>query len=424
MIVRLNYHRCHGLHCEGEHPAKTFTSEAEERKKNWKRCHCPIIASGSLQRIHRRMATKCTDWAAAALMMAPYIARGSWDEPEPPPPAPQPPALPAPAEATSGVTVEAAVKAYLKAHEDAKSADETIRGHSYSTNKILDLSRRLDVTRLDQWTCDMVRQIQAESAVNGETAKTQLNRIKAFFNWCLGRKWIAINPGKLPAQIKNRANKEIGHRQKFPFTDEDLERMFEACKIYGNIPSGTRVWDGQDLEDFIAVSVYTGLRISDVATFHIDRLQGQREVHIRTTKANTMVYTSVPEWLAERIRIRSRIVGPHIFGTHTSKRLCVMTCEWRKRLNRLWKISGSWAVKPTPHRFRHTFARVLLQKGITPATVAELMGNTEHVVKQYYSAWVPERQQRISKLLDEAFRDAPNPSLPRKAKVVPITKIG
>lgn len=426
MIARLNYHRCHSLHCESGHPAKSFTSEAEERKKGFKRCHCPIVASGSLQRVHRRMATRQTDWALAAEAMAPYLGRDSWDDPKPSPP-PSPSGQPVeaqPKDAARWVTVEAAAKAYLKAHEDAKSADETIRGHSYSTGKILNLAQRTGAVRLEQWTCDLVRQIQAESQVNGETARTQLNRIKAFFNWCIGRGWMTANPGKLPAVIKNRANKEIGHKQKFPFTDAELERMYDACRIYGDVPSGTRVWVGQDLEDFISVSVYTGLRISDVATFHIDRLKGRREVHVRTTKANTMVYTSVPEWLAERIRIRARTVGPFIFGTHSSKRLCVMTCEWRKRLNRLWKISGAWAVKPTPHRFRHTFARVLLQKGIPPATVAELMGNTEAVVRQYYSAWVPERQERISKLLDEAFANAPGPLVSRQLKVVEITKHG
>ena len=37
-------------------------------------------------------------------------------------------------------------------------------------------------------------------------------------------------------------------------------------------------WTGKDLTDFISVSVYTGLRISDVSTFHIDRMQGTGEI--------------------------------------------------------------------------------------------------------------------------------------------------
>lgn len=64
--------------------------------------------------------------------------------------------------------------------------------------------------------------------------------------------------------------------------------------------------------------------------------------------------------------------------------------------------------KPTPHRFRHTFARILLQKaGVTVRDVAELLGDTEDIVLRHYSAWVPERQARLTKILKDAFQDKP-----------------
>ena len=69
-------------------------------------------------------------------------------------------------------------------------------------------------------------------------------------------------------------------------------------------------------------------------------------------------------------------------------------------------------MKPTPHRFRHTFARILLQKpGVTVRMVAELLGNTEDVVRKHYSAWVPERQAAITKILKDAFEGKPKPEL-------------
>src|SRR5580692_3290041 len=40
----------------------------------------------------------------------------------------------------------------------------------------------------------------------------------------------------------------------------------------GQLAQYSRKWTGQDLSDFISISVYTGLRISDVATFRADRL--------------------------------------------------------------------------------------------------------------------------------------------------------
>jgi len=83
-----------------------------------------------------------------------------------------------------------------------------------------------------------------------------------------------------------------------------------------------------------------------------------------------------------------------------------------KELNVVWEACGPWKVKPTPHRFRHTFARILLQKpGVTVRDVAELLGNTEEMVMKRYSAWVPERQARLTKILKEAFDDKPKPKL-------------
>jgi integrase len=154
------------------------------------------------------------------------------------------------------------------------------------------------------------------------------------------------------------------------------------------------------LQTSFSVSVYTGLRISDVSTFHIDRLLPTGEIHVRTTKTGTHVYTWVPEWLQERVRIRAERIGPLIFGTHETKDLGVITDVWRRKLINLWDLCGPWSAKPTPHRFRHTFARVLLQRpGVTVRDVAELLGDTEDMVRRHYAAWVQERRERLTAVL-------------------------
>jgi hypothetical protein len=63
------------------------------------------------------------------------------------------------------------------------------------------------------------------------------------------------------------------------------------------------------------------------------------------------------------------------------------------------------------HRFRHAFARILLQRpGVTDRDVAEL-GNSEQMVRRHYAAWIPERQARLTKVLQEAFDDKPRPRI-------------
>ncbi|MBV9267828.1 MAG: site-specific integrase, partial [Acidobacteriaceae bacterium] len=161
-----------------------------------------------------------------------------------------------------------------------------------------------------------------------------------------------------------------------------------------------------------SVSVYTGLRISDVATFHVERLLDNGECHIRTTKTGRKVYTWIPDWLQTRIRDRAVSHGPWIFGTHRTTDINVITDIWRRKLNRLWALCGPWTEKPTPHRFRHTFARILLQKpGVTERDVAELLGDTEEMVRKHYSAWMPERQARLTKVLKDAFKEKPKPKI-------------
>ena len=60
-----------------------------------------------------------------------------------------------------------------------------------------------------------------------------------------------------------------------------------------------------------------------------------------------------------------------------------------------------------PHRFRHTFARVLLEKGVSVSDVAELLGDDEETVRLQYSAWIKERQERLTRVLVGACADKP-----------------
>jgi integrase len=122
--------------------------------------------------------------------------------------------------------------------------------------------------------------------------------------------------------------------------------------------SQTTKWNGDDVADFISLSIYTGLRISDVALFNVDRMLPNGEIRVCTTKAGTHVYSWAPKWLQDRIRERAKKHGPRIFGEHTTKSLDVITELWRRKLNLVWQDCGKWKVKPTPHRFRHTFARI------------------------------------------------------------------
>jgi integrase len=402
--VPINLYRRHRPDCEAGHPEEFRSGEFEERKKGWKRCACVIFASGTLAGKFKRKSTGTTDWEKAKDTVTSWK---SWDHQMP---TPLSEVVLSPASDTR-VSIDRAVNAFLANHGES-SAFTTQRMYRYLMNRFRAFSDLRGYLLLDQWGPIDVREFRASWQVAPNTATKNMTILKSFFEFAVSNEWLDRNPARLVKELRSR--NERHSKERVPFSDQELARMFEACETkYGRTEDDYRYrWSGQDIADFISISVYTGLRISDVCTFHIDRLLPSGECCIRTTKNGKKVYTWIPTWLQQRIHERASQHGPLIFGSHKTTDICVITDVWRRKLLRLWDMCGPWPERPTPHRFRHTFARILLQKAnVTVRDVAELLGNTEEIVRKHYAAWVPERQARITKLLQEAFEDKPKPKV-------------
>ena len=361
-----------------------------------------IFVSGTLKGKFRRRSTGFIDWDDAKAAISEWK---SWDDEFQPPP-PLPVAEPS---SPPKVSVEKAIKDFLKEH-DGESADSTVRGYRYLLNHFKAVSAEKGFVVLDQWGGADIREYRKSWSVTAKTASKKMSILKSFFEYCLTKEWINRNPARLVRQKHNRNEDE--EKERIPYSDEELERMYKAYESsYGKGKFEYRYhWSGRDLADLISVSVYAGLRISDVVTFHAGRLLENGECHIRTTKVGKKVYKWIPEWLQERIRERARLYGPRIFGTSDSPNTEVLTDLWRRKLNRLWTLCGPWDEPPVHHRFRHTFVRIMLQTdGVMARDVAELIGDTEESVRKHYAAWVPERQARVTKVLQDAFANKPKP---------------
>ncbi|HEY4362910.1 MAG TPA: tyrosine-type recombinase/integrase [Bryobacteraceae bacterium] len=417
----LNLYRRHRAACEAHHPAESRSGEFEERKKTWKRCACFIFVSGTLAGQFRRKYTGKTEWAEAKAVVTEWERAGNWTGVAPAP-APQPKIDTAPGR----ITIEQAIQSFT-AEFGANAAINTQKKYRLLLGKVRTFSEKRGFLLIDQWKPIDVRDFRASWTVSPQTAAKNMSTIKTFFEFCLSNEWVTRNPARLVKNPRTRDGAERRNEQKLPFTDHELKLMYEVCETrygkkdivwsrdthhkpaIGEPAQYIRKWSGSDLSDWISLAVYTGLRISDVSTFNADRLQPSGEVLVRTTKAGTHVYTWIPEWLQERIRGRAVKFGPQIFGTHTTKDLNVITDLWRRKLKKMWELCGEWSVTPTPHRFRHTFARILLQRGVSVRDVADLLGNSEEMVRRHYAAWIPERQERLTSILKDAFIGKPKP---------------
>jgi integrase len=224
--------------------------------------------------------------------------------------------------------------------------------------------------------------------------------------FCLKRKW-------LKEDLASDVTPPEGHSiaaSKSPFTDDEIDRIIAACdKIGGAIAPGPghREWTGEDVKDFIFVMLYTGMRISDVATFDTSLHLNGNEIFLRMHKTKKPLYTWAPTWLVERLLERERARGPRVFALSKSNSLSVQTERWRLKLHKVFALAGSFDEKPVPQRFRHTFVRILLERGVAVGDVAELIGDTERTLLTHYAKWIPSRQARLSAILKEAFEDKP-----------------
>jgi site-specific recombinase XerD len=425
--MALKLYRRHRKECEGSHPEDARTGEFEEGRRGWKKCGCLIHVSGTLGGKFNRRQTGKADWDEAKAVASLWEKSGSWDGQDK---IEEPVSLPT-ATASSDpvrVTVARAISAFTAEFEEY-AAQATRKKYKRLLRRLQSFSDARGYAAVDQWTTLDVREFRSSWPVSPRTAARIMSMVKNFFEFCRENKWTTDNPARMVRNPRGRDTSDLRHEQKLPFTDAELTRMYAAAETkYGTHEvkrsSGTgdrrkeitytrdNKWSGQDVADFISVSVYTGLRISDVCLFHIDRMQQDGAIRLRTTKAGTHVCTWVPEWLQERIRERALTVGPHIFGEHRTKTLDVITEVWRRKLKKLWSLCGPWSEAPTPHRFRHTFARILLERpGVTVRDVAELLGNTEDMVRKHYAAWIPERQERLTAVLKAAFETKPKPNV-------------
>jgi integrase len=400
--------------CAGGHPPNTQTYESDELRPKWKKCGCPIYASGRLAENPKfRKNTKRFLWAEARTVADAWERGVSVPAPEPPP-------LPGP-DAKPRTTIEQAVQACLDEYESNGSALSTQRAYATALRRFRKFSSdQKGYVYLDQWQPNDVRDMRGWwKGLKPRSWRTMLAKLKSFFELGVENGWVEKNPARIKVR-RNRAQTAADQpNEKSPFTDAELRRMLNACPQYVQRQGRRSDWGGEDLEDFMLLSIYTGLRISDVALFHISRLSEQGDVRFRALKNDKWVEIWIPEWLQVIVRERAQRPGHqgYVFGKPVSTRPQIVTSAWRKRLNRFWSMTGPWKERPTHHRFRHTFVRMLLEAGIPPTKVAELLGDTEEVVRENYSKWVPERQEQIRRALQEAFAGMPDPTRPRLTRV-------
>jgi site-specific recombinase XerD len=289
--MRLHLYRRHRRDCKSGHPEESRSSELEERHKSWRRCECPIFATGTFVKGRRqRKSTAEWQWEPAKAIAARWEAAGSWDQTT----TPSAGIKPAQA-AVPRMSITDATEAYLARCQNRGLTDSSLSKYRTSIKQLRAYCDSRGYVILDQLTIADMDRFYASWKDGKRAGAKKLERLKSFVKFCLKRKWLAddITEDLLPQEGSSiPANKA-------PFTDDELDRIYKACdQLGGPKPPGPghRDWGGEDLKDFVYLSIYTGLRISDVATFDATKRLNGNNVFLRMHKTKKPLHSYIPDF--------------------------------------------------------------------------------------------------------------------------------
>ncbi len=410
--MALNIYLRHGSNCAAKQALHAMTYEADEHRRNWKNCACPIYASGTIAGKFKRRNTERTAWPEARQIATDWENAGSWlDARSPQPLHTSAQGVPAVEQSPDRITIAEAIAAFLAIREGSEIASATVRKYKTFTKQLAAFADARGYVMLDQFTSADIDLFYGRWKLGARAKGKALGTLRGFFTFCVNREWLPKSPVTRDLKPPLGANKVAN---KIPFTDDELTRIINACDqlpaVSWSNGATHGTWAGDDTKDFIWLLAYTGLRISDAALFDMERLRGN-EVFLRAKKNGGDVFTWIPDWLCNRLFARAKRHGHTPFMVGKSERLDTVTDLWRRKVNKVFELAGKFDETPTPHRFRHTFARILLQRGVSLADVADLLGDDEKTIRVHYARWVPERQARLTKILQDAFDDKPKPKL-------------
>jgi integrase len=393
--VSLTLYRRHRRDCKGGHPEDLRTSAYDERKDGWNSCECPILASGTLSRKFKRQNTRRWDWQAARILAEKWEAAGAWDGLSP-------------SQSPNHTTLHEAIGSFLAESVNRSIRPSTFRKYQALTNQVTAYCENRGYVYISELTVSDVDLLYASwKGIRTKTRKIEL--LKAFLRFLKERGWIETD---ITEDFRTPQGSLVV-ASNAAFTDEELERVYRACDRILPAPRGgrgSRTWDGQDVRDFIDLSIHTGLQINEVSLFDIDKCLDGNEVLLRIDKTGAPITTWIPDWLVQRLEARAAAYGPMIFRrglTVNDKQLCNI---WRnKRLKRVFDMAGPWTELPHHHRCRKTFVKILLERGVTPAVVDELLGDPEQTAPRHHSKLGSSCPARAAITLDDTLENRSKP---------------
>ena len=374
--------------------------------RNWIKCQCPIWCDGDIDGKRVRQSMNTRDWARATRNLGriedpayglrecaqpgctELVARGRCPR--------------------HTRAISAAIESYHSAHQDASWGTRASRKATLRNLEAF-LVRRGTAT-VDQVDLEALNAFRSARGIGARTWTKELGTLRHFFRFCLDNEWILrswADKVQMPRNLKP-ADRE-------PYEPNEVAKIIAACDGIGR-----SAYERLRARAMVLLLRYTALRISDVATLEKDRVRNG-EIFVRTTKNGKPVRLPVHAALQAALDILPIPRGAgndaecrYFFwsgngGTQAAIR------DARRTLEAVYAASGVEGA--CSHRFRHTLATEILEMGGTFEEAADILGDTETIVRKHYAKWSAGRQARISDLLARIWHaKEPAAGTPYKSK--------
>jgi site-specific recombinase XerD len=355
--------------------------------RKWTKCSCPIHCDGEVngQRVRKSMDTR--DWARAMrnlgkIEVPAYGLR----------PCAQ---LGCTALVNGGrcsrhrKNIAQAIGAYHEAHRDVAAI--TGRGRARTLEHLQTFLTGKGFTAVDEIDLETLNAFRSVRSVSARTWTKELGTVRHFFRFCLDNEWVYRN---WAAKVSMPKNLKPAERE--PYTPKEVATIIAAAETMGRGP-----YERLRARAMVLLLRYTALRISDVAT--LERSWVRRgEILIRTTKNGKSVKLPVQADLQAALDALPMPKGagspecPYLFWSGHGSRATFVR-DVTRTMGTVFKASG--VPGACSHRFRHTLATEVLEMGGTFEEAADILGDTEAIVRKHYAKWSIGRQTRISDLL-------------------------
>jgi integrase/recombinase XerD len=350
-------------------------TKAVKTGREYTKCNCPLAYDGYVGNIfYKPTSLGLRNWETAKAKLNEIEAAAAFPERYKP-----------------DVTVTYTVERFLSDCEIRKLTESTMSKYRTLTGQLKTFCSDKgikSIRQLDPDTLSAFRETWDEEPIS---ALKKFERLRSFFKFCHGRKWIDDNPA-----LALKAPK-ADPKPKMPFTKDEIEKILWACELFSTT-SRYRSKQRDRIKAVVLLMRYSGIAIQDAVTLKRDRLTGNK-LFLRRAKTGVPVTVTLPDHVVAALNERAEFQD-RFFWSGNGKVTTVVKV-WEDTFRRLFEIAG--IEDGQSHRFRDTFAVELLLTGARIDQVAALLGNSPRIVEKHYAPWVQERQDQLEEVVKRAW---------------------